>query len=164
MQDTTLEAIAEQKPTSLAALRQISGVGDRKLELYGAQVLDALRAYAAGERWRSRSASVTNPREETLRLLHEGHSLQRIAEIRGRTLQTVVGTVAELIENGEVEMESSWIARGHRELIEETISTIGGSRLRAWKDALPEDVTYEEIRLVFADARRRRDKDGAHDA
>jgi ATP-dependent DNA helicase RecQ len=155
LHDVTLEAIAEQQPTTLAALRQIEGIGERKLELYGPPILDALRAYAAGDRWKSRSASVANPREETLRLLAEGHSLQRIAEIRGRTLQTVVGTVAELIEDGEVEMKADWVAQEHHELIEQAINTIGGTRLRAWKDALPEDVTYEEVRLVLAAVRRR---------
>ena len=41
--DATLTAIAEGEPSSEGDLSQISGVGARKLGLYGAQVLQILR-------------------------------------------------------------------------------------------------------------------------
>lgn len=40
--DATLIAIAEHEPADRAALTTISGVGERKLELYGDAVLDIL--------------------------------------------------------------------------------------------------------------------------
>lgn len=42
--DTTLRSIAENDPASLEQLASIAGVGDRKLERYGQQVIDTLRA------------------------------------------------------------------------------------------------------------------------
>lgn len=42
--DATLTAIAEQTPTDVAGLSGISGVGQRKLDLYGAEVLALLGA------------------------------------------------------------------------------------------------------------------------
>jgi DNA helicase-2/ATP-dependent DNA helicase PcrA len=41
--DATLTAIAEREPASTAQLATISGVGKRKLDLYGEQVLAILR-------------------------------------------------------------------------------------------------------------------------
>jgi DNA helicase-2/ATP-dependent DNA helicase PcrA len=41
--DATLTAIAEREPVDHAALQQISGVGERKLEMYGDPVLAVLR-------------------------------------------------------------------------------------------------------------------------
>jgi ATP-dependent DNA helicase RecQ len=41
--DATLAAIASAKPTSLAELRRVSGVGDSKLRKYGDEVLGVLR-------------------------------------------------------------------------------------------------------------------------
>ena len=38
--------------------------------------------------------------------------------------------------------------------IEEACAQLGMERLRPLKDALPEDVTFEEIRLVVAQLRR----------
>ncbi|MDO5738894.1 MAG: 3'-5' exonuclease, partial [Ornithinimicrobium sp.] len=42
--DATLTAVAEAMPTDESGLRAISGVGDRKLEMYGEAVLDVLRS------------------------------------------------------------------------------------------------------------------------
>lgn len=41
--DATLQAIASRNPSSLRALEGITGIGEKKLSLYGAQVLDALK-------------------------------------------------------------------------------------------------------------------------
>jgi len=43
--DSTLREMAEQKPTSLAELGHISGVGQRKLDAYGDAFLAAIRPY-----------------------------------------------------------------------------------------------------------------------
>ena len=40
--DATLREIARQAPASLIALRAISGVGDKKLESYGAEILQLI--------------------------------------------------------------------------------------------------------------------------
>jgi ATP-dependent DNA helicase RecQ len=45
--DTTLAAIAAAKPTSLAELLRVSGVGESKLRKYGDEVLEVLRAAPA---------------------------------------------------------------------------------------------------------------------
>ncbi|MYM19854.1 DNA helicase RecQ [Brevibacterium sp. 5221] len=42
--DATLAALAQQRPTSLGGLRQISGVGEKKLEQYGQALLEVLTA------------------------------------------------------------------------------------------------------------------------
>ena len=42
--DITLSAIARQRPLSADALAKVSGVGQRKLERYGADVLQIVRA------------------------------------------------------------------------------------------------------------------------
>jgi ATP-dependent DNA helicase RecQ len=45
--DTTLAAIASARPTTLAALLRVSGVGESKLRKYGDEVLEVLRAAPA---------------------------------------------------------------------------------------------------------------------
>jgi len=46
--DTTLHHIASVRPSTLTALRAISGVGDKKLEHYGSALLEQLHARAGG--------------------------------------------------------------------------------------------------------------------
>ncbi len=55
--DATLTAIAEREPTSEGQLAQISGVGARKLGLYGEQVLAVLGGATASDVVESRSAA-----------------------------------------------------------------------------------------------------------
>jgi ATP-dependent DNA helicase RecQ len=45
--DKTLVAIASARPTSLAELLRVSGVGESKLRRYGDEVLEVLRAAPA---------------------------------------------------------------------------------------------------------------------
>ncbi|MFC7487711.1 ATP-dependent DNA helicase UvrD2 [Knoellia sp. CPCC 206453] len=59
--DATLTAIAEQTPSDLASLSAISGVGQRKLDLYAAQVLAVL----GGESPESVVESATNSQDES---------------------------------------------------------------------------------------------------
>ncbi|HWG59375.1 MAG TPA: ATP-dependent DNA helicase RecQ [Candidatus Acidoferrales bacterium] len=46
MHDTSLEDLCRCRPRNLKELRQVSGFGERKTEVYGEEILGALRAYA----------------------------------------------------------------------------------------------------------------------
>src|ERR1700693_3658881 len=50
MHDTTLDALCKVRPRTLAELRRVSGFGDRKLEMYGRQILEALKNYGSKPR------------------------------------------------------------------------------------------------------------------
>jgi ATP-dependent DNA helicase RecQ len=45
MHDTTLEDLCFKRPSSFAALREVSGFGEHKTELYGREILEALREF-----------------------------------------------------------------------------------------------------------------------
>jgi len=45
MHDTTLDELCKVRPSTLAQLRRVSGFGDRKVEMYGRQILDALESF-----------------------------------------------------------------------------------------------------------------------
>ena len=45
MHDTTLDELCRARPSTLAQLRNVSGFGDRKVEMYGRQILDALETF-----------------------------------------------------------------------------------------------------------------------
>jgi ATP-dependent DNA helicase RecQ len=50
MHDTTLDAICLQQPESMKEVGRIPGIGEKKLELYGQEILDALRRFRGGAR------------------------------------------------------------------------------------------------------------------
>jgi ATP-dependent DNA helicase RecQ len=50
MHDTTLDELCRARPESLSGIRGITGFGERKTELYGTQILDALSRFRQGAR------------------------------------------------------------------------------------------------------------------
>ncbi len=159
MHDTTLDEICRVKPGSIGGLLQITGIGERKAELYGRQILDALKRFRDGARAAAAEKKIT-PSEETMRLIEDGKTLDEIAVIRGRRRATIVSMVSDLVERGLLEYDESWVAEDKQRKIEAAASDLGLERFTPIKEALPEDFTYDEIRLVVANLRRRRDDAG----
>jgi len=50
LHDTSLEEICEKRPRTVEALLLVYGIGERKAERYGREILDALARFAKGER------------------------------------------------------------------------------------------------------------------
>jgi ATP-dependent DNA helicase RecQ len=154
LHDTTLDEICRRGPQSIADLRQITGIGERKAEMFGQQVLDALSRFRAGSRATPLPPKKTLPAEETLRLLAEGRTFEDIAKIRSRQLTTVVNAVATLVESGQLEFDPTWIDATRQSIIEAACAQVGTEKLKNLKDSLPPEITYDEIRLVVARLRR----------
>ncbi len=160
LHDTTLHEICRVRPSSIAQLRTITGIGERKAERYGDELLRALQRYRNGAR-AAELETTTAPMQETLALLKAGKSVDEIAAIRGRQPSTVVSTVAALVESGEVEFSTRWISPDKLAVIESACSRLGDSdfkQLKPLKEMLPPEITYGEIRLVVARIRRQRTK------
>jgi hypothetical protein len=58
------------------------------------------------------------------------------------------------VESGDLEFEAAWIDRNKQSVIEAACAKLGINGLKPLKDALPPEVTYDEIRLVVARLRR----------
>ena len=157
LHDTTLEEICRIMPSSIAQLRTVSGIGERKAETFGQRLLTALRRFQEGDRASALPQKRTAPSIETLSLITQGKTLQEIARIRGRQLGTVISAVVTLVENGEVDFSADWIDRNKQAVIEAACRRAGIDkidRLKPLKDSLPPEITYDEIRLVLAQLRR----------
>jgi ATP-dependent DNA helicase RecQ len=151
MHDTTLDELCRARPSNLQELRNVSGFGDKKVEMYGEQILIALSRFDKGERARNDwKAKVSHPAEETLRLLDEGRTFEEIAQIRARTLRSVVALIAEMIERGDTEFRPEWLDPNKYNQIAAACEQMGFERLKPLKEALSSEITYEEIRLVVA--------------
>jgi len=154
LHDTTLEEICRRQPSSIADLLSITGIGERKAEVYGKGILAALERYRDGARASAIPEKKTAPALETMRLLVAGNSFEDIAKIRGRQLSTVVNAVANLVERGDLEFQAAWIDRNKQAVIEAACAKLGINGLKPLKDSLPPEITYDEIRLVVARVRR----------
>jgi ATP-dependent DNA helicase RecQ len=153
LHDSTLEELCRRRPKSFAELKQVAGIGEKKADVYGAEILQALRSFGDGARATPSVAKEPTPAEQTLRLLNEGRRFEEIARIRARQVSTVVCTVANLIETGQVKLDPTWISPDAQPLIEAACLKQGIERLKDIKDALPPYVSFEDIRLVVAHLR-----------
>jgi ATP-dependent DNA helicase RecQ len=153
--DSTLANICGQRPDSIAGLLTVGGIGDQKAARYGEQILAIVRNLAVPASRPEPRRILNEAERETIRLLGEGKTFEEIAAIRGRKVQTISTTVAELLEDGRITFHEKWMQAGRRELIAEQCARLGTDRLRTLKDALPEQITYDEIRLVAAEFRRK---------
>ncbi len=157
MHDSTIDALCRIQPTNLIDMKRVPGMGERKIQSYGAQILKTIQQFRAGARATGNASGSTKktskPAEETRQLLAQGRTLQEIAGIRGRQLGSVVALVADMVEGGELDFQQQWVGSDKVEAIEAACASVGGDRLRTIKDALPPEVTFDEIRLVLAKRR-----------
>jgi ATP-dependent DNA helicase RecQ len=153
LHDSSLDEICRRRPKSLDELLEIPGIGEKKAETYGREILAALERFRQGERVGG-IPQPAKPAEETLRLLSEGKTLEEIAQLRGRQISTVVSAVANLVETGQVELQPGWVSKESQSGIEAACAQVGTDRLKPLKDILPPEITYDEIKLVVGKMRR----------
>jgi ATP-dependent DNA helicase RecQ len=153
MHDSSLDELCRLQPGSRTEVRNVSGFGERKTELYGQQILDALARFRNGARAEEPATKSSAPVEQTLKLLEEGRTLPEIAQIRGRQLSSVFSLIADMVERGDVDFHPNWVPKDSRARIEEVCKRLGTKHLKPLKEALPEDISYGEIRLVAAHLR-----------
>jgi ATP-dependent DNA helicase RecQ len=156
MHDTSLDELCRVRPRTLVELRRVSGFGDKKTEMYGQGILDALAEFGRGARAARQEEDKPKPAEETIRLLAEGRTFEEIAKTRGRQVGSVVEMVVRLLEKGEIEFQPNWVSLEKQGQIEAACIRLGFSRLKNLKDALPPEISYDEIKLVAARLRLER--------
>jgi len=154
MHDSSLDELCAKPPATLDELQEIRGIGERKSELYGNQILEAVRRFNEGARAAAPRGSATNAAAETLRLLQEGRTFDEIAKMRERQRTTVINAVACLVESGDVLFDDTWVDVGRRTQIEVACAKHGTQWLKPLKEALPDEITFDDIRLVVARLRR----------
>ncbi|HTX33949.1 MAG TPA: RecQ family ATP-dependent DNA helicase [Bryobacteraceae bacterium] len=159
LSDAALEDLCRKQPTNLRELLAVYGFGERKAELYGSEIFSAFEAFRKGARAAARAAAQVSPAEETMRLLAEGKSFEEIAVVRSRQVTTVVQMVADLVEKGRVAYNLDWVGAENHARILEAIAAHGSQWLKPLREALPAEITYEQIRLVVAFARKESSED-----
>jgi ATP-dependent DNA helicase RecQ len=161
LHDTSLDEICRLQPTTIDQLLGITGIGERKAQTYGKEILAALNEYRGGARPTAAPAKKSNSGEETLRLINGGKTFTEIATARSRQLSTVINAVANLVETGQLPFNPTWIDPTRLSIIEAACTQVGTETLKPLKDSLPPEITYDEIRLVVARHRHEALKCGA---
>ncbi len=164
--DATLIEMATYLPQSEWEMRKISGVGDLKLQKYGAEFLRWIKEYCLVHNLVSR-IDLRSPKRESksrtkrdasgkdtyrtsLELFRAGRSIADIAVERGIQASTVENHLAKFVSTGEVELQE--LVPLHKvESIRDAVLKLNDSgALLPVKEFLGDDYTYGEIRAVIA--------------
>jgi len=165
--DSSLRAMAQQRPQSKEQFAKIPGVGTRKLEAYCTLFINEIQAYCqlhdlsmdlepsheqrAQKKVYALPVNVNTPtRQLTLQLHQQGLSIEEIARERNLSPTTITGHLADLIKAGEAVAVDRLILPERYKVIADTVQQIEGDALQPIKDALGDEYSYSEIRLVLA--------------
>ncbi len=165
--DGTLRDLARMRPTTPERMKLISGIGDRKLRDYGAQVLRLITQHSE-ERGLARDVHVETPRREreetadtgrsrpnatrdqACRLFQEGAVIEDVMHQTGRGRSTVVDYLCEFIRQTKPATLTPWVEEALYERIAMAARQAGSDRLKPIFLLLGEKVSYDDIRLVLA--------------
>ncbi|MEY4720091.1 MAG: helicase RecQ [Pseudomonadota bacterium] len=102
--DATLMAMVDARPKNHQQLSRLSGIGQRKLELYGDEFLQVLAEFDDEVSLNPRS-SLSDTVLQTLDWFKLGYSVEQVAQQRALTEDTVYNHLAKGLEQGVVTVE-----------------------------------------------------------
>lgn len=164
--DATLIEMATYLPQNEMEMRKISGVGDLKLEKYGADFLQEIKDYCENENLDSRIDLKSPKRERKVRtkrderggdtysatfdMFKSGLSIEEIAEVRELAKTTIESHLVRFIQTGEIMLDDLVQERKIEPIREAIRSVNAGFAVAPVKEFLGEDYSYAEIRAVLA--------------
>lgn len=154
--DATLEEMAQKRPISDADLLYVSGVGERKLQLYGDAFIEEIRRFV-----REKSGEGQNVQGSTYLLTWDlykaGKPLDEIARERGISPVTAVSHLAIMYERGETVDFSAWATPETFDLIQGALPLFQEPyHLKDIYEHFNQRFSYEAIRFAIADMRRKK--------
>ncbi len=151
--------IIELLPATLPALKKVKGIGEGKAKRYGPEILDIVSRYCVEKGLAGAQLSLPEPppkvdtKKLSLDMFRTGKSIADIAQERGFAPSTIEGHLAHWIEHGELDlldvMETDRIMA-----IDSCMEAHPGSTFNEIKQALGDDFSYGEIKMVAALRRR----------
>jgi hypothetical protein len=154
-----LRGIADVLPVSRKELLAIKGIGKRRQQQFGDEVLDIIKTYINDHHIKaevdtSLLREEKKPKKEdskliSLELFKAGNSIAEVAEKRGFAVTTIEGHLSWYVARGELDI-SGMVANDKVKLITEYFTEVDDYRLGAAKEVLGDDISYGELRLVFS--------------
>lgn len=160
--DRSLLEMVSKAPQSSNEFQSINGVGPVKWIKYGEPFLTMIKEYNKNEPLQTPQQITSQPKikiakpsrsdsaTETLELFRQGKSLDDICYLRRLARTTIMDHLAEKIADGESVDIEHLVSILHQEQIKAVIERVGFEKLTPIKNELPEEITYDEIRLVCA--------------
>ncbi|MGL4512831.1 MAG: DNA helicase RecQ [Lacipirellulaceae bacterium] len=165
--DASLRDLARRRPSTPEGMRQVHGVGEKKLRDYGDAFLAEVRGYCGDSGVATdvepdeprAAAATTTPRRDgagpsaiaAFPHFRQGLSIADVARRLGRASSTVTGYLNDYLRVEGVTDPTPWVEPALVRRIEGAIERVGGARLKPIFDAVAEEgapASYDDIRVV----------------
>ena len=159
-----LKLIAQEKPVTLPALKEIEGMGPKRVKAYGAEILDIVLHFLEENPEATDQSKlpetpklVMKPKGETYRITKEmfdsGMTAETIAKERRLAVSTVYGHLIHFVEEGSLEASQIVDKEKYNEILEYFESTFD-PQISTAREVLGDEYQYGEIRAVLAELER----------
>ena len=156
--DSSLKEMATYFPRNKEEFFRVKGVGTKKYESYGEQFMEIIKKYTENKgidssKIERQIIEVTRKTQEndkdTYDYYLEGLSLEEIANERDLTVGTILRHLEKHHNNGQIVDWSRFLNSNKEEKVLSAIDKVGAERLKPIKEILPDDISYEDIRIVI---------------
>ncbi len=152
--DASLKQMALRRPCTPEDFRKITGVGEKKLEKYGAIFMGEIRRFCEKNDSSSQPVKKQSSEYVTLEMLDQDMDLDEITLTRNLSLNTIYGHIEKLILAGENINIEKLVKKEKIEVISSAVLEMGGESLKPIKERLGDNYSYGEIRIVRAKMKR----------
>lgn len=156
----TLKEISRLKPTSIRALKEIDGMGPKRVKQYGEEILAIVRQFSDnpldhGEEYPERTAKKKKGATylTTKEMLEQGMSVEEIATKRVMSINTIYSHIARLVGQGDFEAKR-FVDEAKCATIADYFESTGDPTLGNAKEVLGDDYEFWELRTVLAELQR----------
>jgi len=153
----TMVTLANFVPQSLRALKQVKGMGIKKSEKYGEELLDIINSYCTKENIDQSDETLSDKKQEkkvkketkkiSYDLFTEGKTIAQIAEERSLSINTIEGHLAYYVGTGEIPIDK-FVSQEITDLITGQFEGNEDFKIGPVKDALGDKVSWSDIRFV----------------
>ena len=163
--DATLRELARVRPSSMARMRYVYGIGEVKLRDYGAKFLDLIDGHCKVSGIGRDQPASPNPvrrdeprkvvqisamKDNAFTLFRQGATLEEVAQQIGRARSTVAEYLCDFIALELPEHVGAWVPQPVYKKVAAAAMNVGMSPLRNIYMELGEAVEYETIKIVVA--------------
>ncbi|MFD2828337.1 DNA helicase RecQ [Leeuwenhoekiella polynyae] len=146
--DKTLKEMERVRPTTEMELLEISGVGQRKLDVYGDAFIDAILDFQQQKLKKKGSKTATH--QVTFNMLKDGLSVEEVAKKRDLKDTTVYSHLAKLAQDGADLDLYTYVSKTEVEQIKSAKKHLDNpDGLKPYFEHFEEKIPYYKIRLAL---------------
>jgi len=152
--------LVQKLPQNTTQLKQINGIGKKKLAVYGTDILEIITGYCETNNIQpsvlpaqfkddeKAKPEIEDTKKISLEHFRRGKTIEEIADIRGLKANTISTHLSYFIGTGEINI-LDLMEENKRDVIMKAVEDDESGKMKEVKETLGEEFSYDEIRMVI---------------